>query len=41
MPLSASILLSLGGVTAIIVMLPRSYGIGPAAVADIGEPATG
>jgi MFS transporter, DHA1 family, inner membrane transport protein len=41
MPLSASILLSLAGVAAIIVMLRRYYGISHAAVVDIWEPTTG
>jgi MFS transporter, DHA1 family, inner membrane transport protein len=42
MPLSASILLSLAGVAAIIIMLRRYYASIPATVADVrGEPTTG
>ena len=42
MPLSASILLSLAGVAAIIIMLRRYYASIPATVADLrGEPTTG
>lgn len=42
MPLSASILLSLAGVAAIIIMLRRYYANSPATVADVrGEPTTG
>jgi len=41
-PLSASILLSLAGVAAIIIMLRRYYASIPATVADVrGEPTTG
>jgi DHA1 family inner membrane transport protein len=39
-PLSASILLSLAGIAAFIVMLRRYYGVGPAALADAGEKST-
>jgi hypothetical protein len=39
-PLSASILLSLAGIAAFIVMLRRYYGVGPAAFADAGEKST-
>jgi len=42
MPLSASILLSLAGVAAIIIMLRRYYTNSPATATDVGgEPTTG
>jgi DHA1 family inner membrane transport protein len=37
-PLWASILLSLAGVAAIVVMLRRYYAVGPAVVVEVAEP---
>ena len=39
-PLSASILLSLAGIAAFIVILRRYYGVGPTGLADAGEKST-